>query len=75
MNSFLVNISEEGGKDMEETMRTTENIVNNIRASFAMENMKMTKDDEKRISGILTGSLTTKEALAELDKKYNYVRK
>lgn len=72
---FLCIMIREGGKDMGSAMRTTANIVENIRASFAMEDMKMTKEDERRVSGILTGSLTIDDALAELDKKYGYVRK
>ena len=55
-------------------MRTTANIIENIRASFAMEDMKMTEDDERRVSGILTGALTINDVLAELDKRHECSR-
>ena len=56
-------------------LMSVENMVESIRASFAMEDLHMTKDDERRVTGILTGTLTISDAIAELDKKYGIVRK
>ena len=53
---------------------SVESMVENIRANFAMEDMHMSKDDERRVTGILSGTLSIEDAIAELDKKYGIVR-
>ena len=59
---------------MRAVMRKTTEIVESIRGSFAIEGMEMSKDDERRVTGILNGTLRVEDALAELDKKYGYIR-
>ena len=59
---------------MRAIMRKTAEIVESIRGSFAIEGMEMSKDDERRVTGILNGTLRAEDALAELDRKYGYIR-
>ena len=59
---------------MRAIMRKTAEIVESIRGSFAIEGMEMSKDDERRVTGILNGTLRVEDALAELDRKYGYIR-
>lgn len=49
-------------------------VVENIKASFAMENMELTKEDVLRVDAIISHRKTVDEVIAELDAKYGYIR-
>lgn len=49
-------------------------VVENIEASFAMENMELTKEDVLRVDAIISHRKTVDEVIAELDAKYGYIR-
>lgn len=49
---------------------STSEMLESIRGSFAIEDMHMTEEDEKRVSGILEGSISVEQAIEELNKKY-----
>lgn len=49
---------------------TVAEIVENVRASFEMENMIMTSEDEQRGLEILSGNLSIDQAIEEIKKKY-----
>lgn len=49
---------------------TVVEIVENVRASFEMENMIMTSEDEQRGLDILNGKLSIEQAVEEIKKKY-----
>ncbi len=49
---------------------TIQETINSVRASFAMEDQIMTREDEIRGRAILTGEKTIDEVITELSKKY-----
>ena len=49
---------------------TIDRKVRSIESSFRMENMNFDKDCRKRVTGILSGKISSAEAIAELNKKY-----
>jgi len=50
-------------------------IVENVRGSFAMEDMCMSAEDEKRGINILTGKISIEDAIEEIKSKYVTIRK
>lgn len=49
---------------------TIDRKVRSIESSFRMENMNFDKDCRKRVTEILSGKISSTEAIAELNKKY-----
>ena len=45
-------------------------VVENVRGSFAMEDMHMSPEDEKRGIALLTGKISIEEAIEEIKSKY-----
>ena len=48
-----------------------QDILNTTKASFAMEGIYATKEDEKNIIDVLMGNRTLEEVIAEIKKKYS----
>lgn len=48
-------------------------IIENVRASFAMEDMKMAPEDENHGMAILTGEKNVEQVIKEIQKKYEKV--
>lgn len=51
-----------------------EKIIENIKASFAMSDMKLSEEDIKRCRDLLTGKRSIDKIIKELDTKYGIVR-
>jgi len=51
-------------------MTKTERIIRNVDATMRMEDMPLTRDDEKRLQECLEGKVSFNEAIAQLVKKY-----
>ena len=49
---------------------TNDQIVNNIRASFAMEGISITEEDEERGRHILAGTRSIEQIILEITEKY-----
>lgn len=49
---------------------TVQETIDSVRASFAMEGLEMTLEDERRGEEILTGERSADEVIAELSIKY-----
>lgn len=49
---------------------TVQETIDSVRASFAMEGLEMTREDEQRGQEILTGERSAEELIAELSVKY-----
>jgi len=47
--------------------------IENTRATFAMEGMKMSKQDEQIVRGIFDGSLKIKTVIESLNREYSAV--
>ena len=54
---------------------TIAEIVENVRASFEMENMIMTHEDEQRGLDILNGKSDIEQAVEEIKRKYTSAQK
>lgn len=65
MDNFHIDI----GKRKDASM-TIDRKVRSIESSFRMENMNFDKDCRKRVTEILSGKISSAEAIAELNKKY-----
>lgn len=53
---------------------TVINTIENVRATFAMENMVMSKEDEQRGRDILEGKKTIEQIISEIKEKYVSLR-
>ena len=49
---------------------TIQETIEHVRASFAMEGLEMTQEDERRGEEILKGERTAEDLIAELSMKY-----
>ena len=49
---------------------TVQETIDSVRASFAMEGLEMTQEDERRGEEILTGERSVDDAIAEISLKY-----
>lgn len=49
---------------------TLENAIENVRASFEMEDLIMTNEDKKRGLAILDGSVSIEQVIDDIKKKY-----
>ena len=49
---------------------TVQETIDSVRASFAMEGLEMTREDERRGEEILTGERTAEDLIAEISMKY-----
>lgn len=49
---------------------TVDRKVSSIESSFRMENMKFDNECRNRVAGILSGRISSAEAISELNKKY-----
>ena len=51
-------------------MMTVQETIDSVRASFAMEGLEMTQEDERRGEEILTGERSVDDVIAEISLKY-----
>ena len=51
----------------------TERQLSSIESSFAMEDLQFDDECRNRVKSVLNGTLSVKDAIAELDEKYNVV--
>jgi hypothetical protein len=51
-------------------MRTTEQKINIVDATMAMEGMPLTTEDKKRLQDIFEGNITAEETVRDLVAKY-----
>lgn len=51
-------------------MLSAKTILDTTKASFAMEGMYATKNDEKNIMDVLTGERSLEEVITEIKRKY-----
>lgn len=54
---------------------TTNEMIENVRSSFAMENMSMTPEDEERGKSIIEGTSNIEQVVEEIKLKYMSIPK
>lgn len=47
--------------------------LSSIESSFAMEDLQFDEECRNRVESVLNGNLSVKDAIAEIDEKYNVV--
>lgn len=70
--SYCYHARKEERKDMP---MTTNEMIENVRSSFAMENMPMTPEDEARGKSIMEGTSNIEQVVEEIKLKYMSIPK